>query len=587
MPSLSDEVKNNEISKLASFRDRSSRPAKAGPPDPMPGIEDVRSKPKKTMDMSPVKPELAIQTGDEPKKRGRSKKNKEETEQLVDETKTSNTQLSEIQTNTSDTNKALSKLSNQLESKLSAQPQLQSVELSDNTEAVLEDFADRLRDQNNSSTTQPDVAGSVLPNSPRPVSEPRPTEDNAADKADKAKSEKEKADVSNKMLGLVKNGFKTSKSTLDKISGMLFKYTLTAAIGAAKLAGSIFLIILAIDLLRIHFKYWSEKLMIKFDEIKETIMSYFDKIAGWTDGWMPVFDSIRNSIDYIANIFRTGDWGSLAGAIGDVVKESIKTMASLIQNAFAKIGAAILRKFGFDGAADNLEAIGLENLQNNTNKPLSEKDQKTVAKYQQKLMEQDYTPSQVGLTAFLPDTWRKKIGALSDNEYNRIQAEKKDVNIVKGMKSDDQQQWIMAQNEASTALNAYEDAAKKLDPNNSDQLNKLNASYNRAKQAVSDSDLNKTPEVKKVLTTQLETIRKQVESKKTAVKPAPASKSPEAVQANNVQRKTDALKAKPEVAAQNTAVVNNTKVSNSKTIQMQRPITSTNAPGIFGGAGVN
>ncbi|MFP9202837.1 hypothetical protein ACLI2R_17050, partial [Enterococcus faecalis] len=61
-----------------------------------------------------------------------------------------------------------------------------------------------------------------------------------------------------KLTKTVDFGFKKSISITDKISSMLFKYTVSAAIEAAKMTAMILAVVVGIDLLMIHFKYWSD-----------------------------------------------------------------------------------------------------------------------------------------------------------------------------------------------------------------------------------------------------------------------------------------------------------------------------------------
>lgn len=579
MSSLRDEIRDKNLSKLASFRARNTDDTSEQKPKPplnlndpdikgLPGIEDAR------------KPKRKRRTKEEMKAwRASLKPDSMQDDELQEEAVESNSHLEQIEKSTADSNTTLSKLSSQLESKFSGQVQSPQVVEHKTTEEIIKDFADKSKAKTESS--EPAILPAVLPG----ATTKKDLGGATTPKEQKAKSDSTKAShPAMKVFNVVKSGFKSVKSVGDKIAGFLFKGALTAAIEAAKMAGIIFLIIAAIDLVRIHFKYWTEKFSAQFDAVKEIIMGYFERFKAWMESIMPMFSGLFDAIDYIRNVFAKGDWSALAGAIGNVMKEAFSTLGAMIQNGIAKLAAILLRKFGFKDTADSIEAIGLENKQNMTNAPLTPEEQKKVAKQQQKMLDQDYTPTQTGITAFLPDKFRRAIGALSDGEYDQIQAEKKNMSQLKGLNNEDQTNTIGAMNEARAALNRYENKVEKLDPSDPNQAAKIDNAYKEAKTAISDPDLKNVPDVKVELENQLSKL--QAKTGRTAPKPAPAANSPEAAQANSIARKTAEAKAPVAQAANNTSV-NTTMVKNNKSVHVQAPVTSTNAPGVFHGAGVN
>lgn len=582
MSSLRDDIRDKNLSNLASFRDRNADSKKSDPetkPKPplnlndpdikgLPGIEDVRKPKRKRRTKEEIKAWRAS-LKPEPIQDG----------ELQQEAVEANTHLEQIEKSTTDSNATLSKLSSQLESKFSGQVQSPQVVEHKTTEEIIKDFAEKSKSKTES--TEPAILPAVLPEATK-----KPNLGGATTpKEQKAKSDSTKAShPAMKVFNVVKSGFKSVKSVGDKIAGFLFKGALTAAIEAAKMAGIIFLIIAAIDLVRIHFKYWTEKFSAKFDAVKEIIMGYFDRFGNWMESIMPMFSGLFDAIDYIRNVFAKGDWSALAGAIGNVMKEAFNSLGAMIQNGIAKLASILLRKFGFNDTADSIEAIGLENKQNMTNTPLTPEEQKKVAKQQQKMLDKDYTPTQTGITAFLPDKFRKAIGALSDGEYDQIQAEKKNMSQLKGLNKEDQTNTIGAMNEARAALNRYENKVERLDPNDPNQAAKIDNAYKEAKTAISDPDLKNVPDVKIELENQLGKL--QAKTGRAAPKPAPAANSPEAAQANSIARKTNEAKAPVAQAANNTNV-NTTMVKNNKSVHVQAPVTSTNAPGVFHGTGVN
>lgn len=385
-------------------------------------------------------------------------------------------------------------------------------------------------------------------------------------------------------------GFKKSISVVDKISGMLFKYTVTQAVNAAKLALAVLAVVLGIDLLKMAWQAWGEKIMEKFDEWLTTFKGWWDDFVDWTGDFSDMktaFESMDGSLMGIKNAWQTGDWPALAASIGSAFLTGIKTLEGILARTVSKLIATILNALGFKDAAKSVEAEGLQQYQNMTNNRLSPENQKKLAEEQIKREKSDgLTPTQRGVTSFLPDKWRKNLGLISNDEYSQIQSEKKDQSARANLSYDDQVKSVAAANEAREAVARYKDIASNVNPNNQSDVSKADKYRKEAQDYINSPGLSLTPSIKAELQKQLDSLDTKGNIKN-YVKPDKSENSTETQAAKNIKMaeaaKSSTIKQSP---AQNTTV-NNNIVKSNRTIQLQSPITSTRAPGIFRATGVN
>ncbi|ADI96435.1 gp29 baseplate hub subunit [Acinetobacter phage Ac42] len=477
-------------------------------------------------------------------------------------------------------NQRLQKLSTLLESKF-VNAETKPVELNERAVDVIKDYVEKPEQK----VPEPNPIPKLLPGI-----EYTSSLGDTKDDQSKTVDQKEKREDANGtgVKSILKTGFGKTVSVIDRISGFLFKYTLSAAIASAKIVGGLFALILGFDLLRIHFKYWGEKLMEKFDQISdwfgENISAPFNALL---ERWTPVFESIMDSVGFVKRAWENGDWGALISGIGSAIDTATTSLLVGIQSALAKLGAAILDKLGFKDAADNLEGAAIQNKQNHTDAVLSDKEKIALAEYQKKNIEKGEAPSRGGITSFLPDSWRKNLDLITEQDYNQIKAEEKDMGRLKSMSSDDQTKVLIKNNEAKDALDRYAEAGRKLDVNNEQDKARLNKLYNEASTRVKDKDLSNTPEVQKHLEGRLERIKNSINAKKVKVEPAPSNESKDATTASRIQ----AIDSKKNSSAgngnaSNTNVQNNIVKSNRQ-INIQAPVTSSNAPGIFKATSAN
>ena len=391
-----------------------------------------------------------------------------------------------------------------------------------------------------------------------------------------------------KVGGLLKTGFKSSIGVMDKISGMLFKYTATQAIQAAKIAAAIFAIILAVDLIKIYWSVWGEKIMGKLSEWAEIFKGWWDTFTDWASGFSDfktAFEGMGANLMEIKNAWTSGDFPGLAKAIGNALLTLGKTISGVLTRTLSSVFAALLRKLGFGGAADDMEAFGLRHYQNMTDNRLSDENQRKLAENQLKKEKEDgKTTTERGLTDFLPAKWRNKIGFLSDEEYSQVQAEKKDQDARSGLNDQDQVSAIAATNEARESLGRYKKFAEAANADNAADMVKVDKYKKEAQQYLSNKSLDLVPSTKAELNAQFNAIK--VKPKGDAVKPASSAESKD-TQTVKAIKSAESNKVTQQAHQTNVANVQNNVTRNSKSVHVQAPTTSTRAPGVHKATGVN
>ncbi|ASD52105.1 baseplate hub subunit and tail length [Pseudomonas phage PspYZU05] len=423
---------------------------------------------------------------------------------------------------------------------------------------------------------QPEL-NSVLEKLQSPVVSPTndiipPTEE---EKPNKEPPEKEKTPESAKLdllLGLTKTGFSKSIAVTDRISNMLFKYTVSAMASMAKTAAMIFAIVLAIDLIMIHFKHWSKM----FDQ---NFQSFRDKL----EEWAPLFQSIFQSLESIKKFWQKGDWGGLIGAIVEGVGSAIYHLAELISLGMSKVVAAIVEQFDKDTALD-IKGSALQVFQERTGAKLDEEDQDTLARYQsKKVMEGEsfYDQFQNGKTKLINNV----AGDKDRTDYTTKEERDRTNEMMKAMPEEERVELFKKANEARATLISLEKRLETIDPGDTDKINSVKSTYEELYKQVNDDSLNKAPALKKELDLRYKEI--QTEYQKLTVSPTASD-----IQSNDdVKTSTRIQQSEPvkqtETPQQTMANFNATNVFNNSTMFQLPPTTSTRAPGIFAAVQVN
>ncbi len=397
-------------------------------------------------------------------------------------------------------------------------------------------------------------------------------------KKDQKKDDKKPTDMLGDLLKTTKGGFKATISITDKISSMLFKYTVTALAEAAKMAAMLFALVLGIDLLRIHFKYWTDKFMSNFDE--------FSAEAG---EWGGLLQSIFGMLGDIKKFWEAGDWSGLAVAIVKGLADVIYNLSEIMSLGISKISASILDALGFENAATTIRGSALEGFQERTGNSLSEDDQKALAKYQSKRIEEG--PGIIDKAGeFKTRAFDWVLGR--ENKIDSTQASDRDQETqnLKAMAPEKREETLIKQNEARAAVQRLEKYIGDVDPENPTNMQSLEKAYNSAKKAISDSAISDQPATKKELDKRFQRVESKYQKLKedNTPKPAAPATSEDNQRVQNIQKAENAKEqSKKSTGDMNVANTQVNNVNNSKTIHQVQTVTATPAPGVFGATGVN
>lgn len=413
-----------------------------------------------------------------------------------------------------------------------------------------------------------------------PTTPANPQDD--SQKRDEDEKKKRDSELLDNLLKTTKTGFKATIGITDKIAGMLFKYTVTAVIEAAKMAALLFSIVLGIDILMKHFKYWSDKFTSDFDA--------FSTEAG---AWGSTLASIFGTLENIQKFWEAGDWSGLAVAIVKGVTEILYNLGELISLGMSKVAAAILSVIpGMGDTALSIEGAALEGFQERTGNALSEEDQSTVAKYQSSKIEKGenlFDKFSSGKTWIL-----NKITGDANNSDFVDDKEIADQNEkLKAMKPEEREQVLKKGNEARAAIVRFDKYMESVNPSNKRSVQAADKAYSDLQAQLSDSDLNKSATTKKELNGRMAAATAKYEKMKgVEAKPAPPSESDDSKKVESIEKAKAADKAAStsgSAAGAGAANLFNTvnSINNSKTINTGNPVTSTTAPGVFGATNVN
>jgi hypothetical protein len=506
------------------------------------------------------------------------------TELTAEATEKNTEQVKELTSVSSKISDKLSKLTSMLEQKVSAVEQRinDTGKSTDTALTVIQDnlpepvtqnlpeLPERILPNPNDNTNEPDADFfPTAPDNPSDVPEKKPKEDPA----------KNPMQISlDALLKTTKAGFKSTVSITDKISSMLFKYTISALAETAKMAALLFSLVLGIDLLRIHFKYWTDK-----------FTSNFDKFSEDAEEWGGLLQSIFGTLEDIRKFWEAGDWGGLAVAIVKGLTDILYNLGEIIQLGISKITAAVLNALGFEGAALSVKGAALEGFQERTGNSLSEEDQDTLAKYQSKRIEEgpNLYDKANELKTRAADWIR---GRDNKNSLTTETDQEQETQKLKAMKPEEREQVLKKGNEARAAIIRFEKYMGDVDPENPTNVQSMDKAYNSIKERLADSDLNDSPATKKELNARFMKVDAQYKKLKTESKPEPAppTASEDVQRVQNIEKAQDARKTETKTAAPSSTVnaqVNN--VNNSKTVHNITPVTATPAPGIFGATSVN
>lgn len=409
---------------------------------------------------------------------------------------------------------------------------------------------------------------------PQPQQENNPPAPAKREEDDKGKGGKGLSDQIGQLIKITKDGFKTSIGFSDKISSMLFKYTVTAAIEAAKTAAMILSLVLAIDVIRVNFNYWAKLFETNFNE--------FSKKA---EEWGPLIGDIVTAVNQVKEAWDKNDWSGLTISIVKGVAKAVVNLAELVVLGISKLAASILRSVGADEKALNLEGDALETFQAHTGAKLNDEDANTLAEYQVKKMNENKKNEDDHPVYYdAGDKIKLATGQMTMDEYNKRKADRESGNKdpFYSMSHDDQIKAIKARNDANASIDRTNDYLDNADPENSNFSKSAEGALTEVQKTLNSNELKNAPELRAELQSKYDDLNKKYQaltSKKSAVSPESSTESPDNKVIERIDNaKTEKTQTAP--AAGNNVQVNNVskKSTNHFTLPTQ---TATLAPGTY------
>lgn len=484
----------------------------------------------------------------------------------------------------------LSKLTTALENKLSPQTQSTPSNATSSSSTALAVISEAIPDIQTDQERITQAIEDLLPKleyqgpdadfADEPKQEPvpvvvNPSPNNPANEQDEEEKKKNGKSLSEKigaLLKVTKDGFKSSIGFSDKIAGMLFKYTVTAAIEAAKMAAMLLSLVLGIDVIRINFNYWSELLKTNFAQFSERLGK-----------WAPLFKDIIDSVDEVKAAWEKGDWSGITIAIVKGVGKAIYNLTEMIVLGISKLISAVIRLFpGGEERANALEADSLRTYQDHTGAKLTDDESKLVAEDDITQMKKSTRVVDQNNKQQVVDDQKVKYGAMSQEDYDKKYPQAKKDNDEFFSKPKDQQiAIIQARNEAQAAIKRTSEYIDSGD--GSDKFkNSAKGAIEDISKRINSDDISNAPNIKADLQNQLDILNKKYDA--LVSKPSVKADSPkESEEVKTIERINSQKAAQSNNSAPSgTYTQVNNRVSKS-TNQFTLPTqTATVAPGLFG-----
>lgn len=397
--------------------------------------------------------------------------------------------------------------------------------------------------------------------------------------------EKEGFDLSGKiedLLKVSKKGFGGLMSVTDRIAGMLFSYTVTAAAQAAKLATSIFAVVLGIDMIKVYFQYFMKKFEAGWDEFAEKFKE-----------WGPLLEGLMTFAKNAEKMFSEKNWLGLGEAIIKGIMDLTNNLANLLMLGMAKLTAAMLRSMGFKEKADNIEGSALQTYQQKTGARLDDQDQTTLAKYQDRKDAEEFEAKQKAMDKFKDKKEgldvAEKYGTVSKETAEEIRAGKID-DSFRSMSEEQRVQALKDRNNAQAdIIRLTETIEDTMSPDATDIKN-AKETYSKIKEQLDKGAMNGVPQDLNTeqLMAKLDKTMEKI-NKSDIVKPQPVAEREETVQAKRVDEAKKAEKARAyEGTEPKSSVVQQVNVSRTSKTQYNVPPTSViNSPGMRQATNVN
>ena len=391
-------------------------------------------------------------------------------------------------------------------------------------------------------------------------------------KDDKKKKDKN-SDRDNNMQMLIKavrGGFKETVGVSNKIFSMLFKMTVTALLEVAKWGAILLGIVVAIDTLMIHFRYWST-------QFNENFGGFMKKAGGWGTS----LTSILASVDAIKDFWAKKQYG-------DLVWEIVKGIGKALKDAFFQLDkivtqgvASVLRTIPMMGdVADTMEYNALKQAKEHGGYKLTPEENKL---YLRKKKEEDMEKGKLAKAKLAVEKYNQPLGMqteilLSPDEQNAVDR-------YEELKSVSEEKYLRSgaiTSDAESDLKRNISMLDSLKPNLHDkQIAELDANVNEYRSLVNDDSLLSTDRrMIQDLLNRYDKLRADKNAKVTVTAPPPdetdTAKQATAIEQGQLQN------IRNDNSISNTANVANTQIyNNNRTVQITRPQTSTPSPGLL------
>lgn len=400
-------------------------------------------------------------------------------------------------------------------------------------------------------------------------------------KKEKPKDNDKEKDSLSKILGSlnknVKTGFKSAYGMTNRIADMLFKYTISAALFAAKWAAIMLALVLAVDLIMIHFKYWGKLFNEAFDDFEEKL----GPLA-------PILRSIFATLEDVKKFWKEGDFGNLALAIVKGLVNVLENLLQGLQYTMGKLLSSLLRAVGQDSWADELEVAAIEAYNKNTGYMPNEDELKLMAKVRGNDIRNTYQEGDGGKLALIKaraNFTGKTVEEEAANyvKNNIITQEEADEAIAQTNKNNPEAKNVEEQVKTEARLNNLM-AMAEAQRNNPENLTKIAGELRElASSIVDNQNVEVDSDYYKLGIDALDKsdlLLEQIPK----IKPEDPKESQDYTSAENINNvQTTETNTK---TTTNTANVQN-NVANNKTVIQQNPVTGYAAPGMYKALEVN
>lgn len=502
----------------------------------------------------------------------------ENTETLTKQGDSGNKHLSNIADTARQISSKLSEFADRLNSKIEASVQsglpaignqataIQAIEEQINTplnEEVLADAIEKLLPMPVKSETE------LFPEPEKPK---EPEQNPQEDKREEERKDKEKSQASEKILSAVKGGFKSTYGLLNNIAGSLFKYTITAAANMLKWAGIMFAIVFAIDLIRVHFKYWQKVFEKSLDELNEQV-----------GAWGPILTDIFNTAQEMRDYWAKGQYGDLVTSLVQGIGRTLLDLGHMIMFGIGKAIASMLDAIpGMSETAKKVEGRAIRTYSEQTGYVPDEEEREKVIAVEKYDQGQQYKDLKDEANKYTEDQFVKKTGNrgfLNDGiSLNETQARQIHKDIRSGkLKDSDIENEIGIQADLAMRMNTIENRVQRTSGSPSTNAELMDNLSKLAKD-IGNADIQSY--MKEPLQERVQKMESALaERTKPKVTPKPAAESAEATQVKEVEAQSKPKETTSTNAGTTLNNINN--VRNSRTVVQVQPRSSIPSGGIM------